>query len=404
IPLMLRMPTTVFVHSVAAAMAACGPSQSAPPARTAPLEDVWPDREWATATPEDAGLDGPTLTALDAEFASGSRGQVTGMLVVRRGRIVFERTYPHDFDALFTGREPERGPYNYFDPDWHPYYQHGQLHTMQSVSKSVTSALVGIAIGRGELPPVETRVLPLFEGFHLPDHDARREAMTLEHVLTMTTGIQWDESTVAYTDPANSCAGMERSDDWVQFVLNQPMADPPGTHFVYNSGATELLSYLLFKGTGRQAHDYAAEHLFEPIGITDTYWKTTPKGLADTEGGLYLTARDLARIGLLYLHDGVWNSTRILPEGWVARSTSPLVDTRPGMDRSRKYGYQWWVLPTVTGSTRAFAALGYGGQRLIVVPEHDLVAVFTGWNIYEHAELAPYDALDRVLEAVREVR
>ena len=184
-------------------------------------------------------------------------------------------------------------------------------------------------------------------------------------------------------------------------AFDQPMAEPPGAKFVYNSGATELLSYLIKKGTGKQAHEYAAEQLFAPLGITDTYWKTTPTGLADTEGGLYLAARDLAKLGYLYLHDGVWDGRRLLPEGWVKASTSPLVDTRPGVERSRRYGYQWWVLPYGKDGRYAYAALGYGGQRLIVVPEHDLIAVFTGWNIYESPEFAPYDALDRVLAAVK---
>ena len=323
------------------------------------------------------------------------------MLVIRHGRVVFEKSYAHDFDKLFQGRDPVRGPYNYYDPDWHPFYKHGNLHTMQSVSKSVTSALVGIAVGRGELPAVARRSSPIFEGFRLSDTDSRRTDMTLEQVLTMTTGIKWDESTVTYTDPANSCANMEKSQDWIQFVLDQPMADAPGAKFVYNSGATELLSFLIKKGTGKQAHEYAAEHLFGPLGITDTYWKTTPTGLADTEGGLYLTARDLAKIGYLYLHDGVWDGS-----GCCRRAGSRPPPARkwtrgPASSARAKYGYQWWVLPYGSAGRHAFAALGYGGQRLIVVPEHDLIAVFTGWNIYESPEFAPYDALDRVLAAVK---
>jgi CubicO group peptidase (beta-lactamase class C family) len=388
-------PLCVVVLGVG--LACCSPA----PSSMTDVRPTWPTKGWPSSTPEAEGLDPSALAALDGEFASGSRGQITGMLVIRHGRVVFEKSYAHDFDKLFEGRDPVRGPYNYYDPDWHPFYRHGKLHTMQSVSKSVTAALVGIAIGRGELPAVSTEVVPMFDGFRPSDTDTRRTEMTLEHVLTMTTGIKWDESTVTYTDPANSCANMEKSRDWIQFVLDQPMADAPGAKFVYNSGATELLSYLIKKGTGKQAHEYAAEHLFGPLGITDTYWKTTPTGLADTEGGLYLSARDLAKIGYLYLHDGVWDGRRLLPEGWVQASTSPKVDTRPGVERSRKYGYQWWVLPYGTAGRHAYAALGYGGQRLIVVPEHDLIAVFTGWNIYESPEFAPYDALDRVLAAVR---
>lgn len=360
----------------------------------------WPTKGWANSTPQGEGIKPEALKALDEEFASGKHGQVTGMLVIRHGKVVFENSYRHDFDRLFEGRDPVRGPYNYYDPDWHPFYRKGPLHTMQSVSKSVTSALIGIAVGRGELPGVEAPLMPYFTKDFRVDADPRRSEMTIKHVLTMTTGIKWDESTVAYTDPANSCAGMEKSNDWIQFVLDQPMADKPGAGFVYNSGATQLLSQLIKKVTGREADEYAARHLFAPLGIKDTHWKRTPKGLSDTEGGLYLTARDLAKFVYLYLNDGVWEGRRLLPEGWVKASTSPLVDTRPGQTRSRKYGYKWWVLPYGSGDQYAYAALGYGGQRLIVVPERDLIAVFTGWNIYEHAEFSPYDALDRVLEMV----
>lgn len=387
----MRRRTLVFATLLAAG---CSSPATPPPATP------WPTKSWATSTPDAEGLNPRALEALDQEFAAGTHGQVTGMLVIRHGKVVYEKSYDHDFDKLFAGRDPVRGPYNYYDPDFHPYYQHGHLHTMQSVSKSFTSTLVGIAIGRGELPPVTTKVLPLFKDFRAPAADPRRDAMTLEDVLTMRTGIQWDESTIPYTDPKNSCANMEHSDNWAQFVLDQPMAADPGTTFLYNSGATLLLSQLLKQGTGKQADEYAQEHLFGPLGITDTYWKKTPTGINDTEGGLYLTARDLAKLGYLYLHDGMWDGTRLLPEGWVAKATSPLVDTRPGVARSRKYGYQWWVLPSADGTTHAYAALGYGGQRLIVVPDKDLIAVFTGWNIYEHAEFAPYDALDRVLQAV----
>jgi CubicO group peptidase (beta-lactamase class C family) len=364
--------------------------------------DLWPTTDWASGSPESVGLDPAVLAALDAEFAAGQHGYVDGMLIVRRGRLVFERTYTHDHVKLFAAQADQtRGPYNYYDPEWHPYYRDTRLHTMQSVSKSVTSALVGIAIARGQLPGVDAKVMPYFTDFR-SDDDPRRQAMTLEHVLTMTTGIRWDESTVAYTDPANSCAGMEQSQDWIQFVLDQPMATDPGSAFVYNSGATQLLSEILRKATGAQVHDYAAEHLFTPLGIDEFYWKRTPTGLADTEGGLYLTARDLARFGYLYLRDGMWAGDRLLPEGWVAASVRPLVDTGVGRPATRKYGYKWWLLPRDAAGTHAFAALGYGGQLAIGVPELDLLAVFTGWNIYDRPSLSPQLALERVLASVRD--
>ena len=117
--------------------------------------------EWTTSRPEAEGLDGAALLALDQEFAAGRHGYVDGMLVVRHGRVVFERSYVHDYDRLFVGKDQRRGPYNYYDPDWHPYYKRGPLHTLQSVSKSVTSALIGVALRRGEIPSVDAKVLPL---------------------------------------------------------------------------------------------------------------------------------------------------------------------------------------------------------------------------------------------------
>jgi CubicO group peptidase (beta-lactamase class C family) len=348
----------------------------------------WPTRGWDTATPESVGIDATALAAFDAELASGAHGYVDGMLVVRHGRLVFERSYLHDYDALFVGRG-EPGQYNYYDPDWHPWYRKGLLHSLQSVSKSVTSTLIGIAVGRGELPGVDVAVTAYTQGYRIAD-DPRWQALRLRDVLTMTAGIQWDESTVPYTDPRNSCAAMEASHDWVQFVLDQPMAAEPGEVFVYNSGATVLLDQVLHAATGRHAAAYAAERLFRPLGIRAWYWKETPAGHTDTEGGLYLSPRDLAKIGHLFARDGLWEGERLLPEGWVEASTAPRVEvsTQPGREWS--YGYQWWAMPWGERRRWAVTANGYGGQYLLVVPELDLVAVFTGWNIYDRPPLSPH--------------
>jgi CubicO group peptidase (beta-lactamase class C family) len=268
---------------------------------------------------------------------------------------------------------------------------------MQSVSKSVTSALIGIAVRRGEIPGVDVKMMPYFADFKTKA-DPKRDAMTLRDVLTMTAGIRWDESSVPYTDPRNNCAAMEGRDDWVQYVLDQPMAHEPGRQFEYNSGATQLLSFLIQKTTGQPADDYAREHLFGPLGI-EYAWKRTPLGLADTEGGLYLRPRDLAKLGHLYLKDGLWEGKRILPEGWVQDSTARRVELESGW----AYGYQWWILPRRSpGAPESYAARGYGGQLLIVVPRFDLLAVFTGWNIYERPSLSAQAVTEHVLAAVRD--
>jgi len=358
----------------------------------------WPTKGWPSSTPAAEGMIVAPLDAFDRELAGGGYGFVDSMLVIRHGKVVYEKTYDHaaDYARLFAGKGAP-GIYNYYDPGWHPYYKDTKLHTMQSVSKSVTSALVGIAIGEKKLPGVDAKAMPYFADFRIAP-EPRRDRMTIADILTMRTGIRWDEESTDYTDPRNNCAVMEASDDWVRYVLEQPMAADPGTTFVYNSGATELLSYLLSKVAGKPADEYAKERLFAPLGI-ESYWKRTPKGLADTEGGLYLSPRDLAKLGFLYLHDGVWDGRRILPEGWAAASTKARTATN---EKGYGYGYQWWVMPAGDGLTHSgYNAWGYGGQLLLVVPDLDLIAVFTGWNIYGHSELDPRVALSRVLTSVK---
>jgi CubicO group peptidase (beta-lactamase class C family) len=361
----------------------------------------WPTRDWTTSTPQAEQVDAAVLDELHQAISSGKHGNVDSMLVIRHGRIVFEKTYARDYQRLFSGRG-EPGIYNYYDPAWHPFYRKGSLHTMQSVSKSVTSALIGIAKQNGAALELDRPVLPLLEGFRTRADDPHWKAITLRHLLTMTSGIEWDESTVDYTDPRNSCAAMEGSENWIQFVLDRNMAAEPGKTFVYNSGVTELLGQIVKNATGMDPDDYAGKHLFGPLGIENWYWKKTPTGLSDTEGGVYLTARDLAKIGYLYLHDGVWDGKRILPEGWVAASSAPAVTASTDPARERKYGFQWWLLP-YQGKERwwALTALGYGGQFLFVVPEYDLIAVFTAWNIYGGPSLESAFALQKVIDSVR---
>jgi CubicO group peptidase (beta-lactamase class C family) len=229
-----------------------------------------------------------------------------------------DRTYAHDYERISAGRDPTPHPYNYYHPDWHPYYRGSDLHTLQSVTKGVTSIVIGIAIQRGELPDPGVAVLDYFEDYEIKHLDERKQRMTLEDVLTMRAGLEWDEWTYPVDDPRNSVTQLETSDDWIQFVLDLPMAHEPGEVFVYNSGTSQFLSVIVKEATGLHIDVYAEEHLFKPLGIRDHYWKRTPKGWPDTEGGLYLRAEDLAKIGYLVLHEGVWEGQQIVPQnGWT---------------------------------------------------------------------------------------
>src|SRR5579863_1480906 len=355
------------------------------------------------ASPASVGIDAEPLAGLDADIASAKFALVDSLLVMRCGEVIFNRRYPHDYAATYGKEAHTKGPlnarltgrYNYFDPAWHPYYHGTDEHTMQSVSKTVTSATIGIAIARGDFKaPLSTPVLHYFDESKVKNVDARKRRMTLRDLLTMTSGLDWNED-VPYADTNNPSDLMEATDDWVQFVIDRPMKDEPGKVFAYSSGATELLAHIFQRETGADIEHYARSHLFGPLGIRNYHWKRTPLGVVDTEGGLYLRSQDLAKIGLLYMNDGRWKGQQLMTSDWVKESLTPRIDAGEGF----QYGYQWWLLPHGTPSRLAWLARGMGGQRLMVFPEDQLIVVSTAWHILNEASIE-FDVVSRLLPGV----
>lgn len=350
----------------------------------------WPTDGWASAAADSQGLDPAPLRALDEQIAAGTYGFVDRFLVVRHGFLVFDGRYDHDYRAISKGTRSAIGcgwetcrdssaigEFNYLHPEFHPWYRGRDVHTLQSVTKSVAATAVGIAIGQGAIAGVHVPLLSFLADYDLSRVDPRLHRATLADLLTMRLGIAWHE-TDRPLDSTNTTARLEWSADWVQFTLDQPMDAQPGAEWVYNSGGSHLMSAVIRRATGMTIDAYAEHHLFEPLGIADYYWKREPRGLPDTEGGLYLRAADLAKVGYLYLHDGVWDGARILPEGWVDSATARRVNGVGNDDWG--YGYQWWR-PDRDG-TEVWAGLGFGGQYLLVLPQHDMVAVVNSWNVF----------------------
>ena len=373
--------------------------QCTPPAKTP--EIIWPAESWAISNPEAEGLDASVIDSIHADITHGKYGLIDEFLVIRHGKVVASHQYKQNYDSIAAQYDTISNMYNYDDPEWHPYYHRGNLHSLQSVSKSVTSVALGIAIDEGKLGDVNTHPMELFTSYAQDFTDPRRKAITLEDLLTMRSGIAWNEAG-SYENDENSCIQMEKSDAWIQYVLSRPMREDPGTKWDYNSGVSMLLGKLVGITTGKRVDAWTAEKLFKPIGIRNYYWKTTPNKEVDTEGGLYLSAQDLARIGYLFLHNGKWGEQQIVSQRWVKQSITPIVTDVNSTNETPDsgYGYQWWV-PSV--KPFIFACNGYGGQFLMVAPEYHLVVVFNGWNIhYNKNPLSSYDALkDRIIPAVR---
>jgi CubicO group peptidase (beta-lactamase class C family) len=322
------------------------------------LSDGWPIDK-----PESVGLDGARLCGIAARLKA-TEANVHSVVVVRRGKLVFEQ--------YFTGYDE---PWGLDDKDY--TFDATMKHDVRSVSKSVTSLLVGIAAARG-LFTVDDLVLNFF-----PDYASTKglgwEQVSLRHLLTMSSGMRWDE-VLAWTDPNNDEPHLGTEPDPLQYVISKPIDSFPGTTWNYSGGSTDLLGAIIEKTSGKSFEAFAREALFEPLGITDWEWKTYQNGKIAPAAGLRLRPRDMARIGQLVLNRGVWDGKQIVPAQWIADSTSPRFQAIGLFGGLYFYGYQWWLGRTFADGKESqwVSGQGWGGQRVFIVPDLDIVVVTTG--------------------------
>lgn len=386
----------LFTTCTCTLLAACSATINASPDPHSTTQAYAP---WQAGTPEDAGFHQEAIATLVDELREGQHGAVDHLLLIRDGRkVVDERFHPTAYGTLIdqSGSSP-RPIHDYSNPAWHPYKRGTELHTMQSVTKSVTSIGIGMALATGDIPDVTVPVHTYLDGVEIND-DPRWAKLTLFDLLTMQSGIDWTPpaGSFGYT-PEHPTLQMENSDQWLPFITARPMRTAPGTQFEYVDGASVLIGHILHRAVGERVDTYLKRRLFDPLGIKEWFWKTSPAGEADTEGGLYLTAQGLARIGVLFLDQGRWNGTQILSSDWVTESTYPHVPNTSS-ESTIAYGYQWWIRKHENGKVQAFGAFGFGGQILFIDRETRTIAVFLGWdNSVNTAALFA----DRILSALK---
>ncbi len=251
-------------------------------------------------------------------------------------------------------------------------------HPIFSVTKSITSMLLGAAIEKGYIGNEDAAVVDFFPEMRGFIDDERKLGITIKHLATHTSGLDWHELGIPYDDLANSHFAMEQTDDWPAFVLSRPMAHPPGEVFEYNTGAFHLLSIVFERATGSPLDDFAEAVLLKPLGISEFSWSRDPSGrpcAAGSGGGLTITPRSLLKIGLMILAGGEYRENRIVSGDWLERSMAKVVDTPKGLG----YGLGWWS-STVAGF-KCITARGYAGQALSIVPEIGIAAVFSGFDL-----------------------
>jgi CubicO group peptidase (beta-lactamase class C family) len=315
---------------------------------------------WVTGDIGPAGLDRASLTRMEAAIAGGEFKKIGSILIARHGKLVYE--------AYFEGTAYD-------------------LRDTRSATKSITSMLTGIALDQHLLPGLNAKVVGYFpEKQPLANPDPRKDAITVEDVLTMSSLLECDD----WNDYSRSNEErMYLIEDWVKFFLDlpikgfppwktKPQDSPFGRSFSYCTAGITTLGGVLEKATNTKLADFATKNLFGPLGIQHVQWAYSPLGLAQGGGGLQLESRDLLKLGQLYLNGGSWNGKRIVPESWVKSSTQPHVQ----IDNSTKYGYLWWLKDFKAGqrSHSAYFMSGNGGNKVAVFPDLDMVVVITSTN------------------------
>ncbi|MDD3193673.1 MAG: serine hydrolase [Oscillospiraceae bacterium] len=318
-----------------------------------------PDNSWQFDMPENHGMDPAVFEQLHTALAGST---VYAMVTAKDGVIIDE------------------------------YYQEGydenSVFPLHSCSKSFTSALVGIALEQGYLSGVDA---PLSD--YLPQvlelEDSAKQQITLRHLLTHTSGLEWYE----WAGRSN-WAEFRSAENWVDYILGRSLVSQPGTTFAYSTGGTHLLAAALEAATGKKTLDYAQENLFAPLGMESVTWGTDPQGIADGGNGISMTLRDAARFGQLYLQGGMWNGRQLVPADWVADSTT--VKNSGAGDGTGSYGYQWWIRSFAGYET--FYAFGAHGQFILIVPELNLVTAIAS-NSLESSYIPRDYFIDYVLPA-----
>ena len=319
---------------------------------------------WQTAPADSLGVDSGRLAALSASIQAWPELGVHAILIERAGRLIYEE--------YFDGFDERWG-----QPRGRVAMSRDSLHDLRSVTKSVVSALVGIAHGAGAIKSLDQ---PLIEWFpEYPDlNTPERRRVTLAHALAMTAGFDWNEE-VPYTNPLNDEIRMTRDSQPVRYAVSRPFAHAPGEEYTYNGGLTQVMGVVLSRSTRTSLTEYARTRLFEPLGITQFEWLGNLGGMPSAASGLRLRPRDLAKFGSLYLHAGQWNGEQVLPADRVVFSTRRHFRFRPrtGPDAGGEFGYAWFwwynCYPTAAGLIEARTAVGNGQQRIFVLPGLDMV-------------------------------
>lgn len=323
---------------------------------------------WETASLASVGMDDGSIVDLIQTINNGTIPEIHGIIIIKNGLLVFEEYWAgHEYSAW---GENHHGLLLSYDRD--------RRHNTHSATKSFTSALVGIAIDHGLIGSIDD---PIFD--YLPNNQAQINEsnvnITIEDCLKMASGLEWNEWDVGVNNSQYDLEIFNNSTTPLSFLLSKPVITEPGTSFYYNGATVDLLGYIVTAASGQSLEDFSSQFLFSPLGITNYNWSYI-RAMTCAHGDIYITPRDMAKFGYLYLNNGQCNGEQIISAEWIENSTQNHID--PGVYWADGYGYLWWLRDfQVNGNSyHSFKAIGWGGQEIFVFKELNMVVVFTGAN------------------------
>jgi CubicO group peptidase (beta-lactamase class C family) len=318
------------------------------------------------------GMDSVQLTKMTQAIIGNEYPNIHSVLISKNGKLVYER--------YFSGNDELLGK-----PLGLVNHGRNTLHDIRSITKSIVSACIGIAIANGHLKSVDQKIWD-----YLPEYSelnkAEKATLSIKHLLTMTSGLEWNEN-IPYTDPMNSELQMGTSADPVQYVLTRKSVHLPGAAWNYSGGNTQVLAAIIKKASGMEVDEYAKKYLFDPLGISNYHWIKFPetshrKNIPMAASGLRLRSEDLLKFGLLYLDGGIWNGKHILPLSWVTDSHRSHITRENAISGKGGYGYQFWIWQENINDKiiHLVAAVGNGDQRIFFDHKNKLLVVTTAGN------------------------
>jgi CubicO group peptidase (beta-lactamase class C family) len=348
---------------------------------------------WQTGSLTEVGFDPDYFDSLMKDLVSIDGHNLHSLLIVKDGKLVFEEYFSGEkFNlAQFIG---ETG------------FDRTDTHNLCSVTKSFTSAILGIAIDQGYIQSVHQHVSEFFPEYSMMFVDSPwKETLTLEDLLTMRSGVDWDDESTSYYDSTNDMYQLFTSENPIEYILSKDVIMEPGTRFQYKNSNTNLIGEIIHRTTGMRIDTFSEKFLFRKLGIDDFEWQMISPDMVFTSGDLRLRPRDMAKFGFLFLSGGRWKDEQIISLEWIEQSTKKQVDLSTGEDQvswADGYGYQWWQWDSVNGvEFQAYFASGWGGQWIIIAPDTNLVVVSTAGNYYTGVKM-PIERIlsDYILPAI----